>query len=285
MTPQRPAMTRLGIVVLAGGSGRRLGGVDKGALVVNGVSLLDGVLLAASSAVRTVVVGEPRPTVRDVGWTREDPPGTGPLAGLAAGVAALRPDDLDLIGVFATDLTGLTPDDVRRLTDALDGPADTGPGSEAAVFVDAEGHRQPLAAVYRAGALRRVLRELQPLEGRPMRALLRALTLTDVSDHGASADCDTPEQLATLRAGKGRDMLEDWVAELGERLSLPVGDVQVAEILDLARDAAHNVDRPAAPLTTFLVGYAAGLKGGGRDEIVAALGEAVRLIESRSAPE
>jgi hypothetical protein len=34
-------------------------------------------------------------------------------------------------------------------------------------------------------------------------------------------------------------------------------------VLDLARDAAHAVDRPAAPLTTFLVGYAAAHRGGG----------------------
>ena len=38
-------------------------------------------------------------------------------------------------------------------------------------------------------------------------------------------------------------------------------------VLDLARDAAHAVDRPAAPLTTFLVGYAAALRGGGTDAV------------------
>jgi molybdopterin-guanine dinucleotide biosynthesis protein A len=76
-------------VILAGGSGRRLGGVDKGALVVAGLPLLDRVLLASAAARRTVVVGEPRPTVRSVVWAREDPPGGGPLAGLAAGMAEL----------------------------------------------------------------------------------------------------------------------------------------------------------------------------------------------------
>jgi hypothetical protein len=32
----------------------------------------------------------------------------------------------------------------------------------------------------------------------------------------------------------------------------------VKVILDIARDAAHGVERPAAPVTTFLLGYAAG---------------------------
>lgn len=33
-------------------------------------------------------------------------------------------------------------------------------------------------------------------------------------------------------------------------------------VLDLAREAAHGVARPAAPLTTFLAGYALGAAGG-----------------------
>lgn len=46
-------------------------------------------------------------------------------------------------------------------------------------------------------------------------------------------------------------------AELG--LQGVVDPAQVTHtVLDLARDVAHGVDRPAAPLTTFLVGVAAG---------------------------
>jgi hypothetical protein len=49
--------------------------------------------------------------------------------------------------------------------------------------------------------------------------------------------------------------METWIdaacLELG--ISPPVN---VPEILDLARDAAHNVERPAAPITTYLLGYA-----------------------------
>ena len=36
---------------------------------------------------------------------------------------------------------------------------------------------------------------------------------------------------------------------------------------DVARDAAHSVVRPAAPLATFLVGYAAGQRGAAGDDI------------------
>ncbi len=189
-------MTHLAVVVLAGGTGERLGGVDKGALVIGGTSLLDGVLEATASAVRTVVVGDKRPTVREVEWTREEPVGTGPLAALLAGVELLDPEVTPFTGVFATDLVKLGPSDVTRLLDVLLDTTD----AEAALFRDADGHDQPLAAVYRTSALATALRELSPLAGKPMRALIRTLTTTEVPDRGASTDCDTPEQLATLRS-------------------------------------------------------------------------------------
>lgn len=50
--------------------------------------------------------------------------------------------------------------------------------------------------------------------------------------------------------------LHDWIDELCDALDVEV-DLDEALILDLARDAAHNVARPAAPITTFLLGYAA----------------------------
>lgn len=55
--------------------------------------------------------------------------------------------------------------------------------------------------------------------------------------------------------------LTSWSAELCDALGLQL-EVDIDAILDLARDAAHQVERPAAPITTFLVGYAAGLRGG-----------------------
>ncbi|MEI2671691.1 MAG: DUF6457 domain-containing protein [Nocardioidaceae bacterium] len=50
--------------------------------------------------------------------------------------------------------------------------------------------------------------------------------------------------------------LHDWIDELCDVLDIDV-EVDEALILDLAREAAHNVQRPAAPISTFLLGYAA----------------------------
>ena len=50
--------------------------------------------------------------------------------------------------------------------------------------------------------------------------------------------------------------LHDWIDELCDVLDVET-EVDEALMLDLARDAAHNVERRAAPITTYLLGYAA----------------------------
>jgi len=54
-------------------------------------------------------------------------------------------------------------------------------------------------------------------------------------------------------------VLARWVSAVESELGLPAASIDVTEVLDLARDAAHHVARPAAPVTTYLVGYARGL--------------------------
>jgi hypothetical protein len=51
--------------------------------------------------------------------------------------------------------------------------------------------------------------------------------------------------------------LEPWLAAACAELGLDP-EVDVDAVLDVARDVAHGVARPAAPLTTFLVGRAVG---------------------------
>ena len=77
------------------------------------------------------------------------------------------------------------------------------------------------------------------------------------------------------------DVLTEWVAELAAALGVDPGNLDRALVLDVARDAAHGVARPAAPLTTFLVGYAAGLRGGGAEAVTAAAEVAQRLAAQR----
>jgi len=52
--------------------------------------------------------------------------------------------------------------------------------------------------------------------------------------------------------------LEQWTAAVCAELGLDPAAADTKIVLDLARDAAHGVARPAAPLTAYLVGVAVG---------------------------
>ena len=63
-------------------------------------------------------------------------------------------------------------------------------------------------------------------------------------------------------------MLDKWLKEAAAVLDVSpadaavLGEDAVTLLLDLARDAAHGVARPAAPLATFVLGLAVGASGG-----------------------
>ena len=48
--------------------------------------------------------------------------------------------------------------------------------------------------------------------------------------------------------------LDDWAQLVADELGVVRPDTR--EVLDLARDVAHGVERPAAPLTAWLAGAA-----------------------------
>lgn len=78
------------------------------------------------------------------------------------------------------------------------------------------------------------------------------------------------------------DVLAEWIAELGAALEVDVAALDRDLLLDVTRDAAHGIARPAAPLTAFLIGYAAGLRGGGPAAVRAAAELAQRLAVAHS---
>ncbi|MFD4603908.1 NTP transferase domain-containing protein [Streptomyces sp. NPDC058464] len=266
-------------IVLAGGAARRLGGTDKPSVRVGGRPLLDRVLAACVGARRTVVVAAPRPTSRPVRWTRENPPGGGPVAALDAG---LRHTTADYAVVLSADLPFLEEATVGRLLSAL-----CASGADAALLTDADGRDQPLVAAYRTAALRHALSALAEgngtggdngLTGLPLRRLTAALNLTRVPDPLASFDCDTWDDIADARARirEHGHVLDEWISAVKDELGIDL-DVDTRVLLDLARDAAHGVARPAAPLTTFLVGYAAAQGKGGPEAVAEAAQKAAAL--------
>ncbi|MEV0978657.1 NTP transferase domain-containing protein [Streptomyces sp. NPDC049915] len=263
-------------VVLAGGAARRLGGADKPGVRVGGRALLDRVLAACADARTTVVVADPRPTARPVTWAREEPPGGGPLAALGAGLLHTAADRVLLL---SADLPFLDRHTVARLLAALRATSTDG-----VLLSDPGGRDQPLVAAYRTGSLRRALTLLGTehggLTGLPLRRLTALLDLTRITDPVASFDCDTWDDIATARARirEHGHVLDEWISTVKDELGIDL-DVDTGVLLDLARDAAHGVARPAAPLTTFLVGYAAARAGGGPQAVADAAHKAAALAQ------
>nr|BFE99735.1 hypothetical protein GCM10020241_14110 [Streptoalloteichus tenebrarius] len=199
-TVKPPPPSPWAAVVLAGGRARRLGGCDKVALTVGDRTLLDGVLaaVAAGGADPVVVVGPPRTTALPVLWAREDPPGGGPLAGLAEGLRAV-PAEVAEVAVLAGDLAAVGPGTLDRLRAALRAER----AADGAVLVDEHGHVQWLLGVWRAPALRSVVPERGA--GLAVRAVLGHLTRIDVPAlPGETLDVDTPDDLRAARGASTR---------------------------------------------------------------------------------
>lgn len=196
MASPPPPAPRLAAVILTGGTGARLGGADKAALEVDGRTLLEHALAATATATEVVVVGPEVPTGRPVTWTREDPPGGGPAAGVLAGLDALG-EQPELVCLLAVDMPRFTAGTLARLVDVLLAR----PEADAACLGDEAGHRQWLAGVYRRGALAAAdPPRREDRHGMSMRRLvgaLRVATVPAVEDE--ARDVDTWDDLRDLR--------------------------------------------------------------------------------------
>lgn len=180
-----------GAIVLVGGAGTRLGGRAKPLLRLGGRTLLERSLAALAGCAPIVAVGPVLDPAAGIDWVREDPPRSGPVAAIAAGLAALGPGVPEVL-VLAGDLAH--PDAVvGRLA---------GPVRGDAVLLRADGHPQWLAGRYRTAALRDALGRFGgPIAGASCRAVLGGLAVQWCDDHdGISADIDTAADLDRVRA-------------------------------------------------------------------------------------
>lgn len=200
-------MKTVDVVVLVGGRGTRLGGVDKATVVVDGQMLLSRLLTsfeaedddsAGIGVGQVAVVGRAQvpPGVRSA---LEDPPGSGPVAAIDAGLASLsrgRSPSMWTL-VLAVDQPG-APQAVPQLCAAIESEQarDSGVDARALVPVDAEGRWQWLLAAYGTDDLKDAIHGLDDLVGAPMHRVFTQLTVrvADV-DVDLLGDIDTPEDL------------------------------------------------------------------------------------------
>ncbi|GAB3804207.1 NTP transferase domain-containing protein [Humibacter antri] len=238
-------------IILAGGRAARLGGADKATVEVDGRALLDHVLDAVEGCSPVIVVGPTALARGGVTVVREHPPFGGPVAALAAALHALPEPPPAETWLLACDLpradTIVAILRSEPLTDA-----------DGVILADADGREQWLAGRYRTQSLRTAIAALPEPAGASVRLMLSGRRVRVVPDRvGASVDLDTwPAIEHYRRMSDSPADLDAWVTELAEALGLDPSLVPTGQLLDLTRDAAHGVMRPAGPLTTYLVGLA-----------------------------
>ncbi len=199
-------MTRIAAVILAGGRGERLGGVNKALLALGDRTLLD----------RAIAVTRGYKTLLAVGSARFEAPGdleqildldtgyAGPLAGVAAAVQHLADSAIDLLFSLAVDTPLFPADFVSRARDLLH--------ASPAVLAAYGEQDYPTNAVWRLSALSGLPEAVR--NGTAPRSLKRLalglgaarLDYAPLTDSDPFRNANTPEDLAFLgRALERRD--------------------------------------------------------------------------------
>ncbi|GAA4799716.1 molybdenum cofactor guanylyltransferase [Corynebacterium canis] len=184
------------VIILAGGHNSRMGGRDKAQLERDGLRFIDCIVaeLRSHYEVSEIVVVTPREFTLPEGVVRtcEDPAFGGPVAGIAAGAAALRNTPGTRVLILAVD----APDAARLLPALSAALAD----SDVAVVRSTAGFLEPLCALWNKDSLLKALNTLPNTRDIAAKRLIAAAPqVVQVAGTGAEQDYDTPESLSRWR--------------------------------------------------------------------------------------
>ena len=197
--------------ILAGGRATRFGGLDKGAVIVQGRSILDRQLTALTQVTDDILYVGAKPPAEYRDLLREVPdlrPGLGPLGGLDAALGAARDDT---VLVIAGDMPFLTAEFLEYLARmAGDAGSMRNPGNpgniDAAVPRTARG-RHPLAAAYRRACQPRVRARLAA-GTLAMRGLLEELQVLEIGPDAIAQFGDPERLLANVNTQADLDQVQ-----------------------------------------------------------------------------
>ena len=178
------------IIVLSGGTSSRFG-TDKSQALLADQRLIHHIFASVPKDFQLIVVG-PDPLITSATYTciQEHPQGGGPVAGISA---ALEICNSALIAVIATDMP-FALSHVVHLLSAITSQDD------AVMYVDSQGFKQPLAALYRREGLEQALSKVGQIQNRSMKELISHLAIQEIhmspEVEKAMIDIDTPHDLA-----------------------------------------------------------------------------------------
>lgn len=270
-------------MVLTGGRSSRMGGRHKPGILVGGRSVIDRTLSALWSAVpsaEVVIAGSDAglsPNLRQqVTVVREDPPFSGPLAGVAAAMEGIPHSD-GVVLLLGGDLPFLSSETMTKLVGAVTA------GAPVASCLDATGHLQYLCSSWDQHVLRDQFNDISDATNMPLRALFAGLhpELIDC-DPNELRDIDTPEDLArAVTTSDGRPVPEALLAAVEYLGADPDGNDlglnpdQTVEILEFARNVKYSSSAANPVVAAFLAGQLAG------SQDARSVGEALRSVLDR----
>lgn len=246
-------------VILTGGRSTRFGS-DKSSASLGDATLLNHLLATLPENSEIFIVGPPENNlVRSAVFIEEEILYGGPLSAIASALPHIKSEriaiiatDMPLAGIFLASLFEL---DMFEF--------------DAIIPRDESGFDQPLCAIYRTRALRSAIKSLGSPVDKSIKLLLRELNsqsyLINHQEQSRLRDVDTPQDLILIKqthkidlpknSPEKREIMLEWIAAVKKELAIS-GEVDIDTLLLLARDAAHNVERPSAPITTYLLGIA-----------------------------
>lgn len=182
-------------IVLAGGRSSRLAGRHKPAILLGGVPIVArGIAALRLIGAEPLVVGEGDGVPDGIPVIREDPPFSGPLAAVAAGVWALEAKPGGVILLLGGDMPFVSPATLRGLAEGAQ-------GARPALAVDPEGRAQSLCAAWPEELLRDRVAGLGDPVGRPLRLLYeRVDPVMRAIGAREAMDIDTPDDLRVATA-------------------------------------------------------------------------------------
>lgn len=172
--------------IFVGGRGERMGGVDKGLLLHEGETLIAR-LVRACEGFDVVLVGRADVYAElELPNIADDPPGIGPIGGLAGLLDHAARKGESTVLALACDMPFVTAKLVRRLAEHE--------SSAEAVASNSDGVWQPLAARYRTHPALAATRVAIAAGEHSLQAVLRQLVIEPIAiDASELLDWDTPE--------------------------------------------------------------------------------------------
>lgn len=249
-------MLNVQTIVIAGGKSSRMNYVDKLNLPLAGQTLLE--IAMANAVGKTFISTNLDRNFGEIKAVKDLVSDGGPAVGVWS---CLQLVDAEYVLLIAADQPFIS----NYLSDLITKATSHHSGS----WLKVDGELQPYASCVKSSLLYESLKDSQGVSD-SMKKILDSLDLSQISVTTKGVwDIDTWADYfyALGQVNEKSAMTEEWINTLSQQLDLSLDFLDKEEILDLTREVAHNIERKAAPLTTFLLGYLAGKNDLSKEEI------------------